>query len=126
MTIFDTCIWVALFNKKDNFYREAIDIITGIDTGNIVIFDFTYEEVLTVLRNKTNPEKCESFRNFLREMNIEIVFTDQNLFKIADNLFFNVKKLSFVDCLTLVATKINKANFYTFDKELQKAEKSLK
>lgn len=120
MTILDTCIWVALLNNDDSCHGKAAELVLGIDTKDIQIFDYTYGEVLTVLRNKADTYKCSQFKNFLKDIKIDVFFSDINIFNLADKIFFQNPKLSFIDCLTLATAKIHNSKFHTFDKELQK------
>lgn len=85
------------------------------------LFDFTYTETLTVLRNKASNKHCQSFLDLIKSLKLNIIIKNQRIINAANLFFFHFKKLSFPDCLLMAAAKAKKAQILTFDKGLQKA-----
>lgn len=126
MIIIDSSVWVALMNPKDISHEKAKEIIAKIHYSEVQIFDHVYGEILTVLRNKFSDSFCGKFVKFFRDTKKKISLTDEEIFSFANYIFFQFKKLSFIDCLILSSAKINKTKIITFDIALQKAWEEIK
>ncbi|MFH1218220.1 MAG: PIN domain-containing protein [Candidatus Peregrinibacteria bacterium] len=126
MTILDTSIWVALINKSDTCYEKAKKIAKETNLEELEIFDYTYIETLTVLRNKVSETACNNFLNFVKDYQKNITLSNEEIFSLANAFFFQDKTLSFTDCLLIATAKINSAKLLTFDKALEKAWNKVK
>ena len=121
MILIDSSIWVSILKEDDSQHEKGVRIIESIDEKNITIFDYTYSETLTVLKQKSSLKTCFAFLKLLEKMNLDVTVSDVPQIELANRLFFTVNnKLSFVDCLLLATAKINNARLITFDKELEK------
>lgn len=121
MKLLDTCVWVALLNEKDSTHQKALKIACELKKNELQIFDFIYTEAFTVLRFKSFANACVLFKDMIASAHIDINFTDTHIIKLAEELFFYFKKLSFTDCLLMATCKLSKSSLVTFDKNLQKA-----
>lgn len=117
----DTSVWIALLNYQDSCHEKAMILMEDLVTDQINLYDFTYSEVLTVLRNKTKQINCQKFIELLEFFNIQITLSNLKVLDLANILFFHFQKLSFPDCLLMASAKFKKAKLLTFDKKLQKA-----
>lgn len=123
MIIIDSSVWISLFNPLDSNHDRAKKIFEGLNSEHIVIFDYIFTESMTVFRNKVSDEFCVKFEQLLHYWDISVFFTDHVLVRLATEYFFQFKKLSFTDCLSLASAKLNDYEIATFDEELKKASK---
>jgi predicted nucleic acid-binding protein len=121
----DTCIWIALLRNRDTCHNQAKNIVKNIPHNKLAIYDYLYAETLTVARNKISESACQKFINFFKDCKINIQLTTEDVFTLANFLFFKFKRLSFTDCLLLASAKNNNAQLVTFDKELDKVWKGI-
>lgn len=121
MKILDTAVWVALFKKDDACHGLANKLLKGVKYEDLVVFDHTYNETITVLRAKVSEKACWIFRKFFETFQIEIILSDEKIFTLANGYFFLYKNLSFTDSLILASAILNSLQLITFDKDLQKA-----
>ena len=121
MKILDSCIWVALMNKKDSCHERAISLVENLASKDIRLYDHIYAEVLNVLRNKYSDALCLRFIYFLEEIGINTNMITEKAFIEANQIFFKYKHLSFTDALLLATAKHDKAELVTFDKRLKAA-----
>lgn len=127
MIILDSSIWVAALHESDSQHEKAVETFDSIERNKISIFDFTYIEVMNVLKRKASITICENFLELLRRMNTNILISSGKQIASTNEIFFeDLKDLSFSDCLHMATAKIFNADFFTFDKNLQKAWKKLK
>lgn len=125
MIIIDTSIWISFFNPLDSNHDKAKNVFSGVKTEDVIVFDYIYTESMTVFRNKVSDACCRYFTQFLLDWDIPISFTDHVMIRLATKYFFQLKKLSFTDCLILASAKMNNYEIATFDTDLQKAAKKL-
>jgi predicted nucleic acid-binding protein len=50
--IFDSCVFIALYNKNDDFHMEALNIFEYYKDSIILISSYVVQEVCTVLTYK--------------------------------------------------------------------------
>jgi len=125
MILIDSSIWISILKDDDSQHEKGIKLIESIDEKKITIFDYTYSETLTVLKQKASLKVCFAFLKLLERMNLDVTISDISQIELANRLFFaGNNKLSFVDCLLLATAKLNNAKLITFDKELQSYWKS--
>ncbi|MDP2642777.1 MAG: PIN domain-containing protein [Candidatus Peregrinibacteria bacterium] len=127
MITLDSSIWVAALHESDSQHEKAIDTFDSIDISKVSIFDFTYIEVMNVLKRKASITICENFLELLHRMNANILISSSHQIALTNEMFFeDLKDLSFSDCMHMATAKIFNADLLTFDKNLQKAWKKLK
>ncbi len=124
MTILDSSVWIAFFNRDDSQRNRARKLFPYLNTKEIIILDHIYAEIMNVLRQKSGNNQCIRFKKFLSIFGIQIVLTTRDVMSMANKYFFKFKKLSFTDCLILSSSKINDYNLITFDNALEKAAMS--
>lgn len=124
MILIDSSIWVSVIHESDSLHENGLNMMDVVDKKDIAIFDYTYAEVLNVLRQKGMPA-CLRFLKLLKEMHLGIFLSDESQMILANRLFLNDdKKLSFTDCLLIATGIINNAQLLTFDKDLKKTWES--
>lgn len=121
MVILDTSIWIGLLDNTDSCNEKARNIVKNFYHKDLIVYDFVYTEILTVLRNKKLNLICRKIIEFLYEAELKVILSDENIFTLAHKFFFENLRLSFTDCLLMASAKINNAELVTFDKYLQKA-----
>lgn len=120
MTILDTAFWVALMKSDDSNHELAKKIAKRICHDELDVYDHTYIETLTVLRNKVSELACSQFINFFKDLKINILISNEKILSLATIFFIQFKKLSFTDCMIIASAKLTGAQIFTFDKYLQK------
>jgi len=116
--IFDSNIWVALFNEADSTHKKAARIMQA--QPFIYLPDFILAEAATVLKYKKDFSAAEKYIEFVLNNNdIEILYTSFHFEQFKD-AFLDTKqnKLSFIDA-SLVAMSLE-YDVVTLDKELAK------
>lgn len=121
MTILDSNIWIAFFNKNDNQHRKASLIFSKIK-DEILISEYIVLEVCTVLAIRVNKKIADNFLEIvLHNQDVQILPSSSDFFhkSIKNFLDYKHKDLSFVDISLLNLAKNYK--LLTFDKKLEKA-----
>jgi len=119
-SIFDTNIWVALFNENDAHHKAAQELF--LQNEIIYIPEYIILETTTVLQLRASKQKADLFAEMVTNTEqLEILYTTNSFFQSVLKLFQqkNDKKLSFVDCSLLLLSKDYK--IHTFDEALKKA-----
>lgn len=128
MIFLDSSFLVAWEVDKDQNYEKAskigYQIIAG-EFGDLVIFDYIFDETITVTFQKTkNLEKAVSVGVSLKET-IEIIYVEEGIFEEAFEIFKSQKgtKFSFTDCTILALMKwYGIKNIATFDEDFEDVE----
>lgn len=120
MKILDSSVIIAFFRKNEKDHVKAVDIFLKND--DFLIPECVVSEVLTVLKMREGFEVARKSADFLMHTEgLEIRTLDFDIFFRALDFFTRGKnKLSFVDTLLLVFSKLNRVPLITFDKELLK------
>ncbi len=120
--IFDSNIWVALFNESDSTNAKANKCISRYSF--IYIPDFIIAETASVLKYKKDFVAAEKYIEFVTNNNdIEIVYTSF-YFEQFKNSFLRTKRnnLSFIDASLLTLSQ--EYSVVTFDNVLKRAIKN--
>ncbi|MDY4789554.1 MAG: hypothetical protein SO179_03180 [Bacteroidales bacterium] len=95
----DTGFWFALYNKKDQHYNEAQELIGYLSRYEIIIpYPTLYETVNT--RFSKNTKQLEEFRSLLRGNNFKFIDDTRYIEGLLDQTFdsaLNLKPYSLVD-----------------------------
>jgi len=128
MSVFiDANILIAFANPDDNCHARAKTILTGVvkqNYGKPFISDYIFDEVVTVLLQKTKDLKVTvEYGEKLLSNEIEILTVDEHIFKEAWTIFKEQgqTKLSFTDCTNLAIMRThNIQHIATFDQAYKK------
>lgn len=118
--IFDTNVWVALFNGNDAHHDTAKQLF--LQNESIALPEYIILETTTVLQMRASKQIADQFaQTIIATENIEILYASDLFFHAVLDLFQQQKnkKLSFVDCALLQLSDNYK--IYTFDEALEKA-----
>lgn len=118
-SIFDTNVWVALFNEQDAHQDVAKRLFLQNET--VFIPEYVILETTTVSQLRASKQKADMFAEmiFVTEQ-LEILYASDSFFRSVLTLFQQQSiKLSFVDCALLLLSEHYQV--YTFDKALEKA-----
>jgi Predicted nucleic acid-binding protein, contains PIN domain len=99
---------VELDDRHDDAVRIVNDAVTGV-YGTAVITDYIFDETVTLTLARTK-DISKAIAVGERLSNLEILKINQTLFDAAWNIFRAQKarkKLSFTDCTTIAAMKLN-------------------
>jgi len=118
MYVIDSCVWISLFSDTDSQHNKAKELFSKIKPSSIVLLDYVYAEVLTVLRLKFPKKSCKLFVEMLKKININLERTSVNNYLIANSVFFSNKKLSFIDSIIVAYARINDSEIISFDKTI--------
>lgn len=130
MIIFDSSVWVALFNDKDSQHEKAKNLIVSANKNSrdvIVLPEHIVAETASVLLLKSGKETAVAFLEAtIDNFRSKILLSDPELFWGTFSLFREKenKKLSFVDVSLLFLS--SKYEVVSFDRELEKAIKKLR
>jgi len=117
--IFDSNVWIALFNENDSHHRQAHALFFS----NTVIHvpEYVILETTTVLQLRASKQKADLFAGMVGNTSgLEILMASDDLFHAALNAFQQqTRKLSFVDCALWVLSK--HYAIHTFDQALMQA-----
>lgn len=118
VNIIDSSFWVALFRNNDSNHHKAVKLVDNI-RGPIIIPNYVFEEVLTVLTYVVSRNVADQFVPYvLNNKNINVLIN--NLEEEANFFLSHQHKISFVDNTLLFLAKKHKAKLITFDKKLEK------
>ena len=118
--LFDTNVWVALFNEKDAHHDAAQHLFLQNET--VFIPEYVILETTTVLQLRASKQKADMFSEMISATEqLEILYASDSFFRSVLTLFQqqNSTKLSFVDCALLLLSEHYKV--HTFDEALEKA-----
>jgi predicted nucleic acid-binding protein len=118
--IFDTNVWVALFNENDAHHEKAQQLF--LQTESVTIPEYIILETTTILQMRASKQIADLFAKMITSTEqLEILYASDLFFHAVLKLFQkqHTKKLSFVDCALLELS----ANYkiHTFDEALEKA-----
>lgn len=127
MKIFiDTSAWIALENKRDIHYHEAINFRDEIKEKyyNLYVSNFILDETYTLLLSNIGYEKTIEFATRIKTLKTKgllyIIQVTEEIEEIAWNIFekFNKDKFwSFTDCTSKIIMEMLEINeVFTFDK----------
>jgi len=126
MTLYDTNVWVAYFNRDDSLHAKAAKLFAEHEQRTrIALPEYVALEVATVLAVRRGKAEADHFLDYaLDNEQIEILFSSPSTFQAAVRAFQKQpsKALSFVDAALIVLGKEH--TVITFDKALQKALKA--
>ena len=121
--IFDTNIWVALFNQDDSSHSRArVFFETIANDQTIVLPEQVLVEVVTVLTRKSGKAFADRFvREVRNNLDVEFIFSDALFLSNTLDYFLAhvAAKLSFVDISLLMLAKTFQV--VTFDQTLNRA-----
>ncbi len=117
--IFDSNIWIALFNKNDSHHEKVSNLF--LEPQSIYVPEYIILETTSVLQLRASKQIANMFAQMIIETKqVEVLYTTEAFFNTVLKLFQKQqKKLAFVDCALLVLSKDYK--IYTFDKALNLA-----
>ncbi len=118
-SIFDTNVWVALFNEQDAHHDAAQRLFSQDET--VFIPEYVILETTTVLQLRASKQKADMFAEMIfTTEQLEVLYASDSFFLSVLTLFQQQSmKLSFVDCALLLLSEHYKV--YTFDEALEKA-----
>ena len=120
----DTLFIVALVNRRDQYYRQALDLADQYDEWPLLTTDAVLLEVGNALARNHKQEAVAIIERLLAAVEIEIVRMTPDLFARAFAVYkqYQDKSWGLVDCLSFVAmreAKVNRA--LTFDRHFVQA-----
>lgn len=121
----DTGAWIALNNKKDKYYRDAVKANKDfLDKGYFYISnDYLLDETYTLFRYDVGHKRAVEFASEIRSLQemekIRIVHINQDILDNAWEIFekYSDKDFSFTDCTSFAVMEtmgINEA--FSFDR----------
>lgn len=119
MTIIDSSVWVAWFDKDDSQHAQAEKIFE--QEHAFAVPEYVVSEVCTVLSRKKGHAYAEKFLTLMLDnADITILFSSKELFHETIESFRVVcrRRLSFVDSILTVLSR--SYAILTFDRVLQK------
>ena len=128
MILFDSNVWIALFNGEDTLHSKAEGYFAKVIEKNedILITDYIILEVSSVLQRRLGHEESKNFLEYvLSTKGIMQINVDEITFlQIVDLFKKGNHKLSFVDISIVLLKKSMNLGVFTFDDGLSKALKA--
>lgn len=126
MTIYDSNVWIAFFNEKDNQHQKAVQLLMS-PSGPVktALPEYVATEVCSILLFRGGRTIAEKFINqAFNNKDIEVIYSTRNFFLDTLSLFrsFKSDKLSFIDVSLLYLSLFHEV--VTFDVELMKAART--
>lgn len=127
VALLDTNVLFASASSRDEFHEPALEIIQGIDHGNLPeakITNYVLAEVLNLSNEKLGPEAANGMLDRLIEgTHFEIVHATRTDFNAAQAIFRRHSEFSFVDAT--VAAYMHREDIqylYSFDDDYDHLE----
>lgn len=120
MTILDSNVWIAFFNKSDNQHKKAEKVFQE-TSDSMFITEYVILEVVSVLTVRANKNIANEFiKLIIDNEDVKILLSSEKPFKKTVRTFLDYPKnnLSFTDISLLSLS--GKYNIITFDKDLKK------
>lgn len=119
--ITDTSALVSLFSKQDINHNKAIKIINNLKTAELLISNYIFAEVTTMLSQKEGKKKAVKIGEYLKKK-YSWIRLDTKTEELAWEIFKKQtsKNVSFVDCATFALYQdgaFDKA--FTFDSDFK-------
>ena len=115
----DTSAWVALLNKSDQYFQDAIKVYSDLAEVRLFVSNFVIGETYTWLRCKVSYEIAFSFLTATHKKvelsQAEIIYADTSLEQSALNLLERYKdqRMSFTDALSFsIMNKLKSMTFF--------------
>ncbi|MXY95513.1 MAG: type II toxin-antitoxin system VapC family toxin [Caldilineaceae bacterium SB0670_bin_27] len=114
MTFIDTGAWIALYDRKDQYHKDACSIFRELrrQRERLYTTDFVIDETVTRLRYDAGHLAAVEFLDAIEgaeEKNtVTVVAIDEGLFGQAKRLFrrYSSERLSFTDCTSFVVCQV--------------------
>lgn len=118
----DTSAWVALLNKSDQYFQNAIKVYSDLADVKLFVSNFVVGETYTWLRNKVSYKTAYSFlKSTYKKSELsqaEIIYADSSLEQSALHLLERYKdhRISFTDALSFsVMDKLKISDAFAYD-----------
>jgi predicted nucleic acid-binding protein len=114
MKIFvDTSGWVALFNRKDKYYSEAVKLWKTILKKKEEVYTTNYiiDETITLIRRRAGFQvSIKTGESLLNSKIIKKIIIKEEIEKLAFEIYkkFSDKEFSFTDCTSFETMERNK------------------
>ncbi len=126
----DSSFFIARFNKRDKFHKEAIEFISKVREGRFqfafATSDYVFDETITTILYQTKrhdvAEKCGE--TILKSRTLTMAYIDETLLRDAWQLFKERadKLWSFTDCTSFTfMEKIGARTALAFDENFEEA-----
>jgi predicted nucleic acid-binding protein len=123
-TIFDSNVWISLFNENDAHHEKALQLFS--EYSVIYVLEYVILEITTVLQLRASKLKANLFAEMIATTaELEILYASDDFFQVVLSMFQQqTQKLSFVDCSLVVLAK--NYTVHTFDEALAQTITSTK
>ncbi len=124
MIFVDTGVWIALYDRKDQYHQKAVSIYNQIKSNREGLFttDFVLDETVTRLRYDLNHSIAVKFLDYINRASnsdiLTIITINKDVFKAAEKMFrtYDSATLSFTDCTSfVVCQKYDISTAFAFD-----------
>jgi len=123
--VVDTNIIVALLDKKDTHYKNAVKILEDLGDERVYILNVNLAEVYSVIARRCRERRynCKDALGKLRELeaNINVIWIEnlkETHVQIVDRVMESEGKLSYNDAVLLKYVRDKGTKLITLDKEL--------
>ncbi len=124
MIFVDTGAWIALSDRRDQHYDDAVVVYTRLkqQKERLLTTDYLLDETITRLRYDLSHSTAVRFLDFIERaeetMVLTVVDMDRTLLQEAKNIFrqYNSAKFSFTDCTSFAICQTHKiSEAFAFD-----------
>ena len=125
MIVLDTNIIVALLDKKDTHYKNAVRILEELGEERVYILNVNLAEVYSVIARRCRERRynCKDALGKLRELeaNINVIWIEnlkETHMEIVDRVIESEGKLNYNDAVLLKYVRDKGTKLITLDREL--------
>ncbi len=131
MSIFlDTGFFLAYYDSRDKYHKRAFALAEKIfsnEFGAVFTSDYIFDEATTLTLARKGPLKAAELGEAILNSEIEVITVLKEVFDSSWKLFKQRKSLSFTDCTTIEAMKVNGIKkLASFDKGFSQFKKEIK
>jgi len=123
MIFVDSCFYIAIADKKDQWHKKAKNLTKYIENKEVIISDFIISEVLTEIGKRGGGKKVHQLFEYFID-NCEITYVNPDLLVESESLFLKYDgTLSLADAVS--ATIMREKGIWdiiSFDSDFDKVE----
>lgn len=125
--LLDTNVLFASASARDEYHDRGLEIVRGVDHGDLpetVVTNYVVAEVLNLTTEKLGPETGNEMLNrLIKGAHFDVVHAPQSDFNAAQALFRQHSALSFVDAILVAYMQRENTEYvYSFDDDFDEID----
>lgn len=116
--LIDSSVFIAFYIKDDSCHQEAVELLSEIDSGTMLLHTYVIQEVVTVLTYKANLKLANQFISDVENAN-NVSILPADVVRDIHSFQSLGKRVSFTDSTLLATATQYRLPLVTFDKQLR-------